>query len=48
MGVDRLSIPEVLSKPRDDAIICTFGANLDFYEGPLWRHASRAHPRPAR
>jgi hypothetical protein len=26
-------------------VICTFGANLDFYEGPLWRHISRARNR---
>jgi hypothetical protein len=26
-------------------VICTFGANLEFYEGPLWRHISRARNR---
>lgn len=45
MLAERLSIPEVLSRPRDHAILCTFGANLDFYEGPLWRHISRARNR---
>ncbi len=45
MPVERISIPEVLSRPRDHAIVCTFGANLDFYEGPLWRHISRARNR---
>ena len=45
MPVERVSIPEVLSRPRDHAVICTFGANLDFYEGPLWRHISRARNR---
>lgn len=45
MPVERISIPEVLSRPRDHAIVCTFGANLDFYEGPLWRHVSRARNR---
>ena len=45
MPVERLNIPEVLSRPRDHAVICTFGANLDFYEGPLWRHISRARNR---
>ncbi len=42
---ERLNVPEVLAKPRDHAVICTFGAQLDFYEGPLWRHVSRAHNR---
>ena len=45
MPADRLSVPEVLAKPRDHAIICTFGAQLDFYEGPLWRYVSRARNR---
>ncbi len=45
MPVERISIPEVLSRPRDHAVVCTFGANLDFYEGPLWRHISRARNR---
>ena len=45
MPVERVSIPEVLSRPRDHAVICTFGANLEFYEGPLWRHISRARNR---
>lgn len=45
MPVERLSIPEMLSRPQDHAVICTFGANLDFYEGPLWRHISRARNR---
>src|SRR6266545_3912542 len=45
MAADRLNVPEVLTKPRDHAIICTCGAQLDFYEGPLWRHISRAHNR---
>jgi hypothetical protein len=45
MTVERISIPEVLSRPCDHAVICTFGANLDFYEGPLWRHISRARNR---
>lgn len=45
MSSDRLSVPEVLSRPRDHAVICTFGADLDFYEGPLWRHISRARNR---
>ncbi|MBY3552619.1 phospholipase D-like domain-containing protein [Modestobacter lapidis] len=38
-------MPDVLAKPRDHAVICTFGAQLDFFEGPLWRHVSRAHNR---
>ena len=42
---ERLSLPEVLAKPRDHIVICTFGAQLDFYEGPLWRYVSRAHNR---
>lgn len=45
MAADRLNIPEALSRPRDHAVICTFGAQLDFYEGPLWRHISRARNR---
>lgn len=45
MTSERLSLPEVLAKPRDHIVICTFGAQLDFYEGPLWRYVSRAHNR---
>src|SRR4051794_36139974 len=45
MMAERLSVPEVLAKPRDHAVICTFGARLDFYEGPLWRYVSRATNR---
>lgn len=45
MVSERLSVPEVLAKPRDHAVICTFGAQLDFYEGALWRHVSRARNR---
>jgi len=45
MTAERISVPDVLAKPRDHAVICTFGADLAFYEGPLWRHISRARNR---
>ena len=45
MSTERISIPDVLAKPRDHAVICTFGADLAFYEGPLWRHIARARNR---
>jgi hypothetical protein len=45
MGTERVSVPDVLAKPRDHAVICTFGADLAFYEGPLWRHIARARNR---
>lgn len=45
MSTERLNLPEVLARPRDHAIICTFGADLDFYEGPLWRSIARARNR---
>ena len=45
MTTERISIPDVLAKPRDHAVICTFGADLAFYEGPLWRQISRARNR---
>lgn len=45
MSTERVSIPDVLARPRDHAVICTFGADLAFYEGPLWRHIARARNR---
>ena len=45
MSTERISVPDVLAKPRDHAVICTFGADLAFYEGPLWRHIARARNR---
>jgi hypothetical protein len=45
MSTERISIPDVLAKPRDHAVICTFGADLAFYEGPLWRYIARARNR---
>ena len=45
MSTERISVPDVLARPRDHAVICTFGADLAFYEGPLWRHIARARNR---
>ena len=45
MITDRIAVPDVLARPRDHAIICTFGADLPFYEGPLWRYITRARNR---
>jgi hypothetical protein len=45
MSTERISVPDVLARPRDHAVICTFGADLTFYEGPLWRHIARARNR---
>ncbi len=45
MSIDRIAIPDVLGRPRDHVVICTFGADLAFYEGPLWRHITRARNR---
>src|SRR2546428_397967 len=36
------STPDFLAGPGDHAIICTFGADLAFYEGALWRHIAGA------
>lgn len=45
MDIERVAIPDILAQPRDHAIICTFGADLTFYEGPLWRQIARARHR---
>src|SRR6266487_1544919 len=45
MSTERISVPDVLAKPRDHAVICTFGADLAFYEGPLWQYIARARNR---
>src|SRR5450756_25861 len=45
VDIERIAIPDILAQPRDHAIICTFGADLTFYEGPLWRQIARARNR---
>ena len=45
MDAERIAIPDILAQPRDHAVICTFGADLTFYEGPLWRQIARARNR---
>ena len=45
MSTERIAVPDVLARPRDHALICTFGADLPFYEGPLWRYIARARNR---
>ena len=45
MSAERIRIPDILGRPTDHALICTFGADLSFYEGPLWRQVSHARNR---
>jgi hypothetical protein len=42
---ERVHVPLVIGEAREHVLICTFGANLGFYEGPLWLAVGRARNR---
>jgi hypothetical protein len=42
---ERLRLPEALAGPYEHAVICTYGADLAFFEQDLWRKLGRARNR---